>query len=80
MLSSQEVADLTLALLYATSWEEKGSADMRRSWKGYPFETLDALADNGLLTQSRGAKSVWITEEGQERARAIIERLTSSRT
>lgn len=55
--------------LYLTSWEEKfsfGSAN--RSWKGYPFETLDELTDAGYISGSRSAKSVYLTEEGLEKA------------
>ena len=64
------VRDLTLLLLYLTSWEE-GPESVRRSWKGFRFEVLDGLADRGLISDSRRAKSVWLTEAGAERARAL---------
>lgn len=69
MSNEDTVQELSLLLLYLTSWEEKspfGSAN--RSWKGYPFETLDELTDAGYISGSRGAKSVFLTEEGLEKA------------
>jgi hypothetical protein len=67
------VRDLTLILLYLTSWiEDDGLGQARRSWKGYPFEVLDALAEEGLLAGSRRAKSVWLTEEGEEAAKFLL--------
>lgn len=38
--------DLTLILLYLTSWLEKSPAGgRRRSWKTYPFHVLDQLQE-----------------------------------
>jgi hypothetical protein len=69
----QLVEELTLLLLYLTSWEERVVADMavQRAWKGYPFEVLDALEAAGYLGQSHRAKSVTLTAAGIERARAL---------
>jgi len=59
------IRDLTLMLLYLTSWAEKTPfGAVRRSWKGYPFETLDELAKQGLIDGSGRAKSVRLTEAG----------------
>ncbi|MEW6771044.1 MAG: DUF6429 family protein [Bacillota bacterium] len=67
------VRDLVLILLYLTSWQEDvGLGTFRRSWKGYPFETLDRLAEEGLIDSSRRAKSVWLTEAGEEEARRLL--------
>lgn len=67
------VRDLTLMLLYLTSWTEDAVFGVaRRSWKGYPFETLDLLAEEGLIDGSRRAKSVWLTEAGEEAARRLL--------
>jgi hypothetical protein len=67
------VEELTLLLLYLTSWEERvyGDVTVQRAWKGYPFEALDALEEAGYLHQTRRAKSVTLTEGGLERARAL---------
>jgi hypothetical protein len=72
-LQDQAVEDLTLLLLYLTSWEEKVYGDLmvHRAWKGYLFEVLDALEEAGYLNQTRRAKSVTLTEAGLEHARAL---------
>lgn len=37
----ERIKELTLLLLYLTSWEEKNIlVEMRRSWKGYDFDIL----------------------------------------
>ncbi len=69
MSQEETIQELTLLLLYLTSWEEKspfGSAN--RSWKGYPFDTLNELTDAGYISGSRSSKSVFFTEEGAEKA------------
>jgi hypothetical protein len=46
----EKIKELILLLLYLTSWEEKDSNDkFHRSWKGYPFEILDELSEEGLI-------------------------------
>ncbi len=60
------------------SWEEKLAPDLfvHRAWKGYLFEALDALEEQGYISQTRRAKSVTLTEEGMLRAQEIEERYT----
>jgi hypothetical protein len=69
----QAVEDLTLLLLYLSSWEEQVVGDMTvyRAWKGYLFDTLNALEEAGYLDQTRRAKSLTLTGSGIERARAL---------
>ena len=63
------IEELTLLLLDLTSWREDSmGTTVRRAWKGYPFETLDALDAKGFLTQGRRAKSVYLTDAGVTRA------------
>ena len=62
---NKKIKELTLLLLYLTSWEEKEFGETyRRSWKGYPFETLNELTEDGYITGSKRSKSVYLTEEG----------------
>lgn len=69
------VKDLTLILLYLTSWEEhKYGYTYRRSWKGYDFGALDELADEDLLSGSTQAKSVYLSEKGTESARQLLKK------
>jgi len=67
--------DLTLILLYLASWIEKTPfGGQRRSWKTYPFHILDQLEDEGLITSSHRAKSVWFTEAGEKEALSLLQR------
>lgn len=70
----QVTQDLTMALMYLTSWTER-PGEMRRCWKNYDFDDLDALSQQGLITSSRTAKSAYLTEEGVERAQRVLSRL-----
>jgi len=72
----QQIEDLTLLLMYLTSWEEnvgtkKNPIKVRRSWKGYPFEVIHTLIEKGDLRGSFRAKSVMLTEQGVKRAEQL---------
>lgn len=68
----EAIKELTLLLIYLTSWkEEAGTAKILRSWKGYPFETLDQLIEENYLYGSWRAKSVYLTEEGIAKAEEL---------
>ncbi len=70
----KEIEELTLLLLYLTSWNEKikgTSESLCRSWKGYPFEILNKLEEAGFITQSRRSKSAFLTEEGIKQAEEL---------
>ena len=68
--------ELTLLVIYLSSWEEELAPDLtvRQAWKGYLFEVLDALEEQGYVSQTRRAKSLALTEEGVLKAREIRER------
>lgn len=72
----KEIKELTLLLLYLTSWKEKDvlNEDICRSWKGYSFEILDELNEEDLIFGSKRAKSVYFTEEGIKRAEELIKK------
>ena len=69
----KKIREMTLVLLYLTSWEEK-EFDMkfRRSWKGYDFDILNELSDEGLVSDSRRSKSIILRESGVEQAEALL--------
>jgi hypothetical protein len=73
--TEQLILDLTLALTYLSCWEEKGitGESMHRAWKGYDFDILDKLKGEGLVDFSYKAKSLYITEEGIEKAKKLTE-------
>jgi len=69
------IKELTLLLVYLTSWQENdGLTKVQRSWKGYPFEVLDELNEEGYISGSKRAKSVYLTEEGLSKAKDLVKR------
>ena len=69
--------ELTLALLFLNRFREKvgpNSWTPWRSWKGFDFNTLDKLAEAGLISSSRTAKSVYLTDEGLAEARRLLDK------
>ncbi len=75
----QELIDeLTLLLLYLTAFEENtvlGETSLR-SWKGYPFDTLNKLSNNNLIFFSNRAKSVYLSEDGIKLANKLLQKYT----
>lgn len=70
----QTIEELVLLLLYLTCWEEKievVNKKLLRTWKGYPFEILDELTEKGYIRGSKRAKSVYLTDEGIEKAEEL---------
>lgn len=66
-----------LALLWLTRWED-GSGDLSvlRTWKGHDFRHMNRLHDKGYISDPRSkAKSVILTEKGQERAEELFREL-----
>lgn len=74
-MSSRDEAlnDLTLMLIYLTSWAEKPEC-ARRAWKGYDFDVLNELTEKDMIFGSKAAKSIYLTEEGEKRANELLER------
>jgi DNA-binding PadR family transcriptional regulator len=67
--------ELTLALLFLNRFREKVGANAWtpwRAWKGFDFDTLDKLAEAGLISSSRTAKSVYLTDEGLAEAQRLL--------
>jgi hypothetical protein len=72
----QLLEDLSLLLIYLTSWREKiPDGYLLRAWKGYDFGVLDALMEKDLIHGSRRVKSVYLTDEGVARAEKLKESL-----
>lgn len=68
--NQSQIDDAVLALLAAFSF------DGYRAWKGFDFDVMDRLCEQGFIDNPVGkAKSVWLTPEGLERGRALAERL-----
>lgn len=67
--------DLTLMLLSLNCWEE-GDRDFHqtRAWKGYDFDALNELEEDGLIYGSRRAKSVALTDDALKQADDLFAR------
>ena len=64
------IDDAVLALLAAYS------SDDGNAWKGYDFEIMNRLHEQGLISNPVNRnKSIWLTNEGLERGREIAERI-----
>jgi hypothetical protein len=74
---NQQIEELTLLILYLTHWVEKdkfGGEGVCRSWKGYPFDALNKLVDEGYLVGVKHpgkSKSVVLTEKGINKAEEL---------
>ena len=78
--------ELTLILIYLTGWEETvtrrpngmeidGPGKERfRAWKGYRFEVLKELQEQGLIKQVPGGKSLFLYQKGKEKALELIKK------
>jgi hypothetical protein len=65
----EKAAELVLALMQLTLH------DRNRAWKGYEWDVLALLHEQGLILDPRGkTKSVVLTEEGLARSQAMYER------
>lgn len=74
-LDADKIDDAVLGLLYL------GLHDGTRAWKGFDWEAMNRLHEQGYITHPRGkAKSVVFTEEGLERAKRLVEELFGKQT
>ena len=86
-MDKDTVKDLTLMLMYLTSWEERLVPDLhekpdrlgfhlqiRRTWKGYDFGILNELTDEGLVNARNRSKSASFTDEGVAKALELLKR------
>ena len=69
-LDTNKIDEAVLALLYLRLHDEA------RAWKGFDWEAMNRLHEKGYISEPRGkAKSVVFTEEGLERAEALLDEL-----
>ena len=79
------IKDLTLMLMYLTSWDESLVPGLRKKsdctgiypkvrlcWKGYDFDILNELTDEGLVNAGGRSKSASFNAEGEEKARELL--------
>jgi hypothetical protein len=71
-LDTNKIDDAVLALLYL------GLHDGTRVWKGFDWDAMNRLHEQGYITDPRGkAKSVALTPDGLQRAKRHLEELFS---
>jgi len=73
-----DIKDLNLLLLYLSGWEEESQKEpgkkVFKAWKGYLFDVLNELNNDGMIRQYMNRKSVFITDEGIKRAKEVKEK------
>jgi tetratricopeptide (TPR) repeat protein len=74
--SEQIIQDLTLMLLYLTSWEEKNFDNSKSivNWKNHHFEILDKLTEKDFTYGSHKSKVIYMTETGAQKAKELLEK------
>lgn len=82
----KKIEELTLLLMYLTSWDEKGymynentnmteESAIKNSWKGYDFNVLNKLTEKGYLYPGKYKnKSVTITKDGEKLAEELVKK------
>jgi hypothetical protein len=70
-MNEQKVDEISLALLYLTTFKYKHGF---RAWKSHSWGVLDRLHQSGYLDDPRTkAKSVLLTDEGLTRSKLLFE-------
>ena len=75
----KQLEELTLLLAFLTSWDENpkkklGNEPVMRAWKGYDWDVLNKLEEQGLISQTKSAKSLYLTKEGIQKAKELKEK------
>mgnify|MGYP007102037779 FL=1 len=70
----QAIEELTMMLVYLTRFQDNNEycRYMENSWKGYDHDTLNALEEKDMLYVPKKSKCIYMTEEGKERARVLL--------
>lgn len=86
-MNKDTAKELTLMLMYLTSWEESLVPGIRKKpdhagiypkaricRKGYDFDILNELTDEGLVNAGGRSKSASFTDEGEAKALDLLKR------
>ena len=84
-MNRDTIKDLTLMLMYLTSWEESLVPGLRKKpdragiypkvrlcWKGYDFDILNELTDERLVNAGGHRKSASFNAEGEAKALELL--------
>ena len=71
-IDNEKVDEITLALLYLTTFKDKYGL---RAWKSHDWDILNRLYESGYIHDPvTKAKSVMLTEEGAKRSKRLFEK------
>ena len=71
-IDKKKVDEITLALLYLTTFKDKYGL---RTWKSHDWDVLNRLHESGYIHDPVSkAKSVMLTDEGAERSKLLLEK------
>ena len=71
-INEQKVDEMSLALLYLTTFKDKFGF---RAWKSHSWDVLDRLYEKGFIEDPASkAKSVALTDEGVKRSKLLFEK------
>jgi Domain of unknown function (DUF6429) len=71
-INEQKVDEMSLALLYLTTFRDKLEF---RAWKSHSWDVLDRLYEKGFIDDpATKAKSVVLTDEGVKRSKLLFEK------
>lgn len=75
------IEELTMMLIYLSHFTErdrfanKNDKYAKYAWKGYDFDMLNKLDEQDYIRQgSHRSKSMYITKEGEEKAKELLEK------
>ena len=73
-MNTDKIDEATLALLFLVSFEERGQ---QRAWKGFDFDTLKRLHEQGMIADYplNKNKSLTLSKQGYQRAKALFSEL-----
>jgi len=71
-INEQKVDEMSLALLYLTTFKDKFGF---RAWKSHSWDVLNRLYEKGFIDDPvTKAKSVVLTDEGVKRSKLLFEK------
>ena len=71
-LTKRKVDEMSLALLYLTTFQDKSGF---RTWKSHSWDVLGRLHEAGFIDDLKSkAKSVLLTDEGVKQSKALFEK------
>jgi hypothetical protein len=71
-INAEKIDEVVMALLYLNFHGDHGAV---RAWKSFDWDAMDRLHKKGFISDPKSkAKSVLVTEEGQEAAEKLFEK------